>query len=41
MKLNKAYSCAELSVILEAKCEKNKSISSIQFLHLLTRHKTH
>ena len=25
MKLNKAYSCAELSVILEAKCEKNKS----------------
>jgi len=25
MKLKKAYSCAELSVILEARCEKNKS----------------
>ena len=25
MKLNKAYSCAELSIILEAKCEKNKN----------------
>ena len=25
MKLNKAYSCAELSVILEAKCENNKN----------------
>ena len=36
MKLNKAYSCAELSNILKAKCEKNKSnlfdtVSSIDY----------